>query len=254
MRARARAALVVLALNLEPAADVTIDHAELDLLLRAVVRGESVDYEAIRRDQRARLDVYLSRIAAIEPARLSQAEQIALYVNLYNATVLRAVAERYRPGYRPDADSFRLFDEPLARVAGRTMSLNDLEHRVLRARFDEPRVHVALVCAARSCPPLLPRAYTGRDLEAALEERMRRFVTDPTRNEIDASARTLRLSRIFEWYADDFGGRASLATYVARYLGREVSGFVVDFLPYSWELNDVRGGATSAPDRSAPGR
>jgi len=247
MRALVLAALLALAAG--PAVDPSIDHAELDAVLGAVVRGEAVDYAALRRDPLSRLDAYLSRIAAIEPARLPRAEQIALYVNLYNATVLHAVAERYRPGYRPDADSFALFDEPLVRTGGATMSLNDLEHRVLRVGFDEPRIHAALVCASRSCPPLRPQAYTGRGLEAALEEGMRRFLSDPTRNAIDVSARTLRLSRIFEWYADDFGGRAGLAAYVSRYAGRDVAGFAIDFLPYSWELNDVPRAATSGSDR-----
>jgi Protein of unknown function, DUF547 len=237
-----------------PATGAAIDHTVLDRILRSVVHGESVAYAALRRDHRPALDGYLSQIAAVEPERLSRAEQIALYVNLYNATVLRTVAERYRPGYRPDADSFGLFAEPLVRIAGTTMSLDDLEHRVLRAELHEPRVHAVLVCAARSCPPLAPRAYTGPDLETTLEERMRRFVSDRSRNEIDVAARTLRLSRIFDWYADDFGGPGGVAAYVGRYAGRDLTGFRIEFLPYSWELNDVPGAPTSSPDRSAPGR
>ena len=245
----ALAALVALA-----ATDRTIDHRALDHILRAAVHGESVDYVALRRDHRPALDGYLSQLAAIDPARLSRVERIALYVNLYNATVLRAVAERYEPNYRPDADSFRLFDEPLVRIAGSTMSLNDLEHRVLRAELHEPRVHAALVCAARSCPPLAPRAFTGPDLEATLEDRMRRFVSDRSRNAIDVAGRTLRLSRIFDWYADDFGGRDGVRAYVSRYSGLDLTGFRIEYLPYSWALNDVPSGPTSSPDRSVPGR
>ncbi len=233
----------------------TVDHADLDAVLGAVVHGESVDYVALSRDHRARLDRYLTHLAAIEPDALPRAERIALYINAYNATVLAAVAARYRPGYRPDAASFGLFDEPLVHLGGTTMSLNDLEHRELRARFAEPRVHVALSCAARSCPPLLPRAYTGTDLERTLEANMRRFLGDPTRNQIDRTSRTLRLSRIFDWYAADFGGPDRLAAYVARSAGADVAAFAVEFLPYSWELNDVARGATSAgPGPSAPER
>jgi len=233
----------------------TVDHADLDAILRAIVRGESVDYGALGRHHLAPLDAYLTRIAAIDPEPLPRGERIALYLNAYNATVLCAVAQRYKPGYRPDADSFRLFDEPLVRLHGKTMSLNDLEHRELRSHFDEPRVHAALVCAARSCPPLLPRAYTGADLDRTLDENMRRFVRDPARNEIDLAARTLRLSRIFEWYIRDFGGPERLAAYVERYAGRDVAGFAVEFLPYSWELNDVVGsGAPAAAGPSAPAR
>jgi hypothetical protein len=229
----------------------TVSHDDLDAVLGLVVRGESVDYVALRERHLPRLRAYLARIATVEPRTLSRDEQIALYVNAYNATVLGAVAERYRPGYRPDADGFALFDEPLVRLGGATMSLNDLEHRELRARLAEPRVHAALVCAARSCPPLARRAYSAADLDRALDERMRAFVRDPARNRIDAERRTLHLSRIFDWYAADFGGPDGLAAWIGRWAGADVSGFAVEFLPYSWELNDVARGTATGPSGAA---
>jgi hypothetical protein len=243
------------ALVLALAAAPPPDPVALDRLLGQIVHGESVDYVALARDGRAAIVGYLDELATIDPAALPRTDRIAFYLNLYNATVLRAVIERYRPGYRADADSFRLFDEPLVRCAGRTMSLNDLEHRVLRP-LGEPRIHAALVCAARSCPPLASRAYRGADLVATLEERMRRFVQDRGRNEIDVAHKTLRLSRIFEWYAEEFGGKEGVARYVGRYAGVDATSFRVEFLPYSWELNELPTVPTSssARDRSAPGR
>lgn len=215
------------------------DHSAFDEILRAAVRDEGVDYRLVRERFTARLDGYLERLAVANPGALPRDERLALYINLYNATMIRAVVERYRPGYSPAEEDFAVFKLPLVRVGGERMSLDDLEHRVVRPEFGEPRVHVALVCAARSCPPLLGRAWTGRDLERLLEQGMRRFVNDPRRNRLDVAARRLELSRIFEWYAEDFGGRQALAAYVGRYTGRDVAGFEIGFLPYSWELNDV---------------
>jgi len=152
------------------------------------------------------------------------------------------VAERYRPGYSVAEGDFELFKEPLVRVHGKTMSLDDLEKKVILPTFKDPRVHVGLVCAAESCPPILPRAYLADDVETLLEENMKRFVNDPTRNPIDVKNRKLVVSKIFDWYADDFGGKDKIAAYVDRYHDADVSTWPVSFVEYSWKLNE-------APDR-----
>lgn len=125
------------------------------------------------------------------------------------------------------------------RVGGRVMSLNELEHDVIRPTFKDPRIHVALVCAARSCPQILPRAYRADDLAAVLEGNMRRFVNDPIRNPIDAANKKLRLSKIFDWYADDFGGKEKVAAYVDKYHPEDVADWPVEFVEYDWSLNAV---------------
>ncbi|MGD8376902.1 MAG: DUF547 domain-containing protein, partial [Acidobacteriota bacterium] len=171
---------------------------------------------------------------------LERDDRIAFYINLYNATMVQGVVDRWRPDYSPSEDDFAIFREPLVRLDGRTISLDELEKGILLPTFDEPRLHVALVCAAVSCPPLIPRAYLGEDLDAVLEANMTRFVNDPRRNRIEPEARRLRLSRIFDWYAGDFGGPAAVPGYVNRYFeGPDVRGFDVGFLEYSWKLNDV---------------
>ncbi len=85
------------------------------------------------------------------------------------------------------------------------------------------------MCAARSCPPILDRAYVAKGLDEALDKKMRAFVNDPTRNRIEADKRTLRLSKIIDWYADDFGGKSKLGEYVGRYLGLDVAGYRVKY-------------------------
>ncbi len=213
-------------------------HAGFDRLLAAVVRDERVDYVAVATEHRQALAQSLQSMAAVEPAGLDADARLAFYINLYNATMIEAVVERLSATYSPADDDFAVFDAPLVRLAGERVSLNHLEHEIIRKRFDEPRIHVALVCGARSCPPLLPRAYRGDDLATVLAAKMRSFVTGGWRNQIDDDARVLRLSKIFEWYAEDFGGPDGVAAYVAGVAGRpELARYSVRYVEYSWQLN-----------------
>jgi hypothetical protein len=180
--------------------------------------------------------------------KLPRDEQLAHYINLYNATMLHAVAGRMRDGYTVAERDFAIFKEPLVRLAGgKTVSLDHLEHEIIRKQFKDPRIHVALVCAARSCPPLLNRAYRGNDLDQVLDANMKRFVTDASRNQIDETKRELRLSKIFEWFADDFGGKDAVPAYVARYCGKDVAAYRVSYVEYDWTLNAQSGGGLSPP-------
>jgi len=219
--------------------DEGFDHSNFHKILRQTVRDQRVDYLAIRRDHRLLLKCYLDRLATFDPAPLQRQQKLALYINLYNATVIDAVIERYRDGYRVSEKDFAVFKKSLVRVAGQTMSLNDLEHKLIRPQFKDPRVHAALVCAAGSCPALLPRAYHARDLDEVLEMNVRCFIVDPCRNQVDHKKKQLRLSKIFQWYADDFGGKKAIAEYVNRYHPDEVGDYAVSFIEYSWDLNIV---------------
>jgi hypothetical protein len=225
-------------------------HAALDRLLAAHVQGERVDYLALCGRDRAVLTRYLDTLAAADPARLAPNDRLAFEIDLYNATMLAAVCDRYREGWTPAADDFAVFKAPLVRRAGKAISLNALEHEIIRPTFQDPRVHVALVCAARSCPPLLPRAYRGADVDSLLDANMRRFLADTTRNRIDLRGRRLELSRLFDWYAADFGGAGEVPAFVAKWTGRPVVGWPVTFREYDWALNAVSPPASFGP---APG-
>ncbi len=234
---------------------VGFDHSRLDGILRKVVRDEGVDYPLVSREFNAGLDEYLASADAADVRSFPRDGRLAFYINVYNATVVRSVAQRYRPGYSAADDSFKLFDEPLVSLGGERITLNRLEHEIIRPRFRDPRIHAALVCAARSCPPILARAYRADDLDELLEANMGRFVRDPTRNIVDPDSRRLELSKIFEWYAEDFGGTEGLAGYVGQFLERDVSGFELGFTEYSWELNLVRDPSPlpTRPGPTAPG-
>jgi len=217
------------------------DHTPFDRILADVVRDERVDYAALRKSHRPELQAYLDRLAAFDPAVVPNDDRLALYLNLYNASMLATAVARLDkdPKWTPAANDWGVFDDKTVRIGGRSISLNQLENEIIRKEFDEPRIHVALVCAAASCPPLIGAAYAPAGLADTLEENMRRFVNDPARNRVDHRAKMLSLSQIFEWYADDFGGRERLASYVGRYVAGEVAGYSVEFLEYDWALNGV---------------
>ncbi|MGH7894503.1 MAG: DUF547 domain-containing protein [Candidatus Binatia bacterium] len=122
------------------------------------------------------------------------------------------------------------------------MSLDDVEHGRVRKDFAEPRIHFALVCAAKSCPPLRDEAYRAADLDRQLGDQGRTFLHDPTKNRWDAATRTLELSSIFKWFREDFEKAAgTLPAFVARYLddpGATAQDARIRFLAHDWSLND----------------
>lgn len=230
-----------------------VDHAPWDSLLRAHVADGLVDYDAFARS--AAFRGYLARLARTDPAALPRDEQLALWINAYNAyTIQLVVRHGERTSIRNINRTLGVFrgggpwKEPLAVVGGRRYTLDDIEHGIIRPRFRDARIHFALVCAARGCPPLRGEAYTGARLDAQLDDQGRIFLREsPTKNRVDVATRTVYLSPIFlsfRDYIDDFGGsRAAVGRYVARWFeGSErallLSGdFRVVETPYDWGLN-----------------
>ncbi|MCC7145811.1 MAG: DUF547 domain-containing protein [Phycisphaeraceae bacterium] len=211
-------------------------HQALDVILAATVRGDAVDYLTLREEHYQDLLAYLEKLGAVDPSALTREEKLAYYINLYNATVLRTVAERFKAGYSPAENEWSLFNDRLLLVSGKHVSLNQLE-QLLAQDFKEPRIHLALVGAAKSAPLLLNRAYRGATLGQGLEDNLRVFTTDTRRNRVREEDKTLELSSIFQWYAEDFGGQDALAGYVGKIMGRDFAGYELEFKPFDWELN-----------------
>lgn len=215
----------------------SVDHSAFDAILKATVKDERVDYQAVKDNHLPALTAYLDLLAKIDPAGLVRNEQLAFYINLYNATMIRAIVDRLTPTYSPAEKNYGVFKEAIVRLNGQKVSLDDIENKIVRPTFKDPRIHVALVCGARSCPPLVPFAYTAANLDQTLDANMKAFVNDKFRNPIDDRTRTLKLSHIFDWYADDFGGKQGVPAFVGKYAGKDYSRYKVEFVDYSWELN-----------------
>ncbi len=237
-----------------PAQSRPFDHSQLDRSLHAFVADGLVDYDAFARSRGfAR---YLAQLAAYDPSRMRRDDQIAFWINAYNAYTIQLVnAHGERESIRNIDKTFGLVSgngpwrEKIAVVGGRRYSLDDIEQEILRTRFRDPRVHFALVCAALGCPPLRSEAYVGERLDAQLDDQATRFlVRSPAKNRVDAARQIVYLSPIlveFRDYIDDFGGsEKTVASFVARYYppGPErallqAGGFSVERTPYDWELN-----------------
>jgi hypothetical protein len=227
------------------------DHRLLDAVLKERVAEGRVDYAALKTDRR--LEAYLDLLANAEAGTASlvaREEQLAFWINAYNAVTLKLVADHYPVNSIKDVPHPGLpspWDLPVARVAGRVLSLNDIEHAILRAELKEPRIHYAVVCAAVSCPQLRSEAYVADRLEAQVTEQARLFLS--AMNRFDVAERNAELSRIFEWFAVDFGGEpAAVLRAVAPYAPEAVreellanaDRWTVTYLEYDWALNERR--------------
>jgi len=215
-----------------------LDVEPWDQVLRAHVRGGRVDYAGLKADAEAmgRLERFLGAVA-----EMPESEPLAAWLNAYNAVVVKSVVDRYPLASVRGVPGF--FDRQRHRVAGRMRTLDDVEHRVIRVRFPDARVHAALNCAARSCPPLHARAFRGATLDATLDRLVRTMVASD--RHVRVRDGRLHVSQLFEWFADDFrrdGGGAVLG-WIRRYdAGRKLAGLPddvrVEHLAYDWRLND----------------
>jgi hypothetical protein len=241
------------------------DHSQLDALLgrNVVVLEEAhttqVNYGAMSRE-REQLQSYLAQLSQVtnqEFESWQEAEQLAFLINAYNAWVIELVLTEF-----PDLDSIQdvgsIFRSPFARnfisLFGDTVSLDHIEHELIRGPdgFGEPRIHFAVNCASIGCPALRGEAYNAVDLEQQLDAATAMFLADPTRNGVDGN--TLRVSKIFDWYEEDFEagwrGTRSVSEFIALYAEQiglapdtiarlKANDLRVRYLRYDWSLNST---------------
>lgn len=253
---RGRGGLVLLLLSLGlrsmvgPAlASAEGEHEQFTTLLAKHVKEGRVDYAALQAGP-APLDRYLDFLASVPKSEFSQWDQprrLAFLINAYNAWTLRLIVDHYPVGGIKEIGSLLRgpWDRPLVRLFGETLTLNKLEHGIIRPEYAEPRIHFALVCAAKSCPILRSEAYTGPRLEAQLLDQTRHFLATPSKNRVDSQARVVHLSPIFKWYGGDFevSGGSVLAFLKPHWPGGsgpvEGDGYTVRYTEYDWSLNGI---------------
>ena len=238
-------------LALLPVSSVAFDHSLFTQVLAEHVDNGLVDYRMIKSDRN--FDRYLSKLATTDPSALSSpSEQIAFWINAYNAYTLRLVADAYPVDSIHDIGTGgRIighllkktpWDIEMAEVGGQKLTLNHIEHEILRKQFTEPRIHFALVCAAVSCPPLRSEAYVAARLDEQLDDQARIFLADPTKNRFDSSKRRAELSAIFSWFKEDFGGSdGSVLAFVNPYVKPAIDAkWALRQTDYDWSLNDQK--------------
>lgn len=262
--------LIVLVLSLMSLSCANISATELhsgwDLLLKKHVvnidggNSTAINYAGVKEDS-AELDRYIKSLTKVSTSTYdswTSQEQLAFLMNAYNAYTVQLIITKY-----PDLESIKelgsFFSSPWAKerglLLGKVRTLNDIEHKMIRGEngFNEPRIHFAVNCASIGCPALRAEAYTGEKLELQLEEQTKSFLGDRTRNRLEDDE--LYISKIFDWYKEDFKagwkGSDSLAQFLILYADalsltpQQVNALKkgdidIEFLDYNWELNDAK--------------
>jgi len=267
---RLAAAAATLLLTWHPLAAATsplLDpgYAAYGKLLTRVVHGARVDYQTLA-EERAALDDIAGEFAAVEPAAeqaMTPRDRMAFWINAYNLFTLRVIVDHYpiRGSWFSLAprNSIRQIDGVWTklewRAAGRTITLDGIEHGLLRPEFADARVHMAINCASKSCPPLRAEPYVGADLDHQLDDAARGYLASAEGARVEDGR--LYLSKIFEWYGSDFVKQYAASGDTEGATERGVRGFVerygapdaaaaakagakIRFLDYDWSLNDVQ--------------
>lgn len=238
-------------------------------VLKSYVHHARVNYAELKAHPRI-FKLALSALAQASPVRYEKwprEDKIAFWINAYNASTVQAIVDHY-----PIQSSWALslidpknsirqipgvWDKLKFHVLGKELTLGAIENAILRKEFHEPRIHMAIVCASKGCPPLRSKAYTGARLNHQLNDQARRFLSDPKKFRIDREGGVVYLSPIFEWFGRDFvkndeakngfGARSTNERAVLNFISRYVSvrdadylkagNFQIRYLGYNWSLN-----------------
>ncbi len=229
-----------------------------------------VEYSKLKAD-RNKLDSFAATIAALDPRKFEKwtdNQKIAFWINAYNALTLQVIIDHYpieasfvRALVYPK-NSIRqisgVWDRITFPVMGKEMTLNEIEHDTLRKEFNEPRIHMALVCAAMGCPSLRTEPYRGHELDEQLDDQTQRFLDNPQKFRIDPTEGRVHLSSIFKWFGKDFvktygvegkfGKHGTMERAVLNFVSQYVDDkmaehlatgdYQIEYLDYDWSLNE----------------
>ena len=243
-----------------------------DQVLQEFVNQQGlVDYKRLKAHNQS-LDNFLEKLKELRPKQYEKWDEnskIAFWVNSYNALTLKSIIENYPirttlfRSFRFPNNSIRqipgIWDQLKFEVMGQEVTLDEIEHQIIRSTFDEPRIHMALVCAALGCPPLRNEPYTGKELASQLNDQARRFLRNTDKFLIDRSKGHVYLSKIFDWYGKDFVGHykrtpgipghgqtnSAVLNFIRGYLNSsdqeylEQGEYKIKYLDYDWSLNQV---------------
>lgn len=217
------------------AAENFFDHAEH--FLATYVHDGRIDYETIYQNPE-RLEALTREIAEFNLGTLPEGNpQKAFWINAYNILVIKGIIDHYPTDSPLSIPGF--FKEIKYPAAGESLTLDEIEHERIRAVYGDARIHFALVCAARGCPPLRSRAYRPETLDAQLETSTRQILNDPAFIRIDPAKKSAAISEIFKWFRGDFeNSGATVRDFINRYLTGDIpEDFTITFYSYDWKLN-----------------
>ena len=228
------------------------DFSGWDALVKKHVRPKTVDgilinavdYKSLKDDPG-----FNNLIAGLNSARLNslktKQDKLVFWINTYNIFAAKMVTDHYPIKSIKDAGSLfsRVWKKPAGLVGGKERTLNEIEHEILR-KMDEPRIHVAIVCASVSCPDLRLEAYRVDRLNEQLDDQMKKFLKSSKKGmRIEGRGNRVYLSAIFKWFEEDFESRGGVLKFIGNYVSPEIakelrrSGIKISYLDYNWGLN-----------------
>lgn len=205
------------------------------LLTKYVTSSGKVNYEGMKQEQ-AKIKTYLKHLATTEPkADWSRNEKLAYWINLYNASTVNLIVNNYP--LKSIMDLEKPWDKKIVAVGSKYYSLNQVENEIIRPKFNEPLIHFALNCAAKSCPKLLNKAYLPAQLKSQMEGQANKFLANTSKNKI--SSDKAQVSKIFEWYGEDFTKGSTLKEFLSKYGPATLNKSArISYMEYDWALNN----------------
>jgi len=235
-----------------PEATQSIDHGAWDRLLGRYLIKKKNDvsrfaYKAVSKNDHEQLKTYIESLANTKINDYNRDEQRAYWINLYNALTIEVILQNYPVFSIRDISSGLFTSGPwkrkLVTVEAVMLSLDDIEHRILRPIWQDPRLHYAVNCASIGCPNLQPQAFTASNSEIMMEKAALEFVNHPRAAMVSSSGK-LRVSSIYDWFGDDFGGEQGVLAHLRQYAKPKLSMVLKDVTEidgdhYNWELNGL---------------
>ncbi|MDO6745435.1 DUF547 domain-containing protein [Tenacibaculum soleae] len=210
-----------------------------DLLNKHVTNKGVVNYKTFKKEE-TKLDTYLEYLNKTTPQKnWSASKTKAFWVNAYNAYTIKLILKHYPLKSilnikKRGKDAWNI---AFAKVGGKTYTLNFIEHKILRKNYNDPKIHVGVNCASISCPKLGNFAFTEANYKSKTEKLIKNFINDTSRNKI--SKNKVQLSKIFEWFKDDFTKKGSLIDFLNKYSTIKINkNAKIKFLEYNWNLNE----------------
>lgn len=236
----------------DPNSTQLVDHSAWDAFVKKYVEDNpeglnQVNYSNVSESDRKALDGYLAHLAATPVSSLNQPEQMVYWINLYNALTLDVILEHHPVKSIRDIDiSPGLFSDgpwskKLMTIEGEEVSLDDIEHRILRPIWKDPRIHYAVNCASVGCPDLIAKAYVASETEVVLEANAIAYINSPRGARIKDGE--LTVSSIYDWFQEDFGGNEKgVLAHLAKYAKGDLKAAIanaksIDDYDYDWTLN-----------------
>ena len=220
-------------------------HNGYDLILKKYVKNGLVNYKGIKSEE-AKLDTYLKELSSVtnnEYQKFNREEKLAFFINAYNAFTIKLILDNYplksirSIGYLPGAawrtEFFILLEKK--------RTLDWIEHSNLRVDFNEPRIHFAIVCASKGCPILNSEAFIPTKLDSQLQSSLSQFLSDSVKNRYDEKSNTLYLSKIFDWFKEDFTKKTTIIDFINIYTKKNIpQNAKIEYTEYDWNLNELQ--------------